>query len=157
MRGLCRVSWVNDRRAMLAFVWGGALRDAQKNQQQQQQQGAHPYPYYTHIHSQQHTLFTRCHHPHCLGARDWWCLLHLQGSTVVEQALEVDGRKWAMTCVSMGNPHAITYSVDGQPIKVRCFGGQGWGKRAGEPCCGPQMLSCCNTAAGVVEGQRGSS
>jgi diaminopimelate epimerase len=41
-----------------------------------------------------------------------------QGSTVVEQALEVDGRKWAMTCVSMGNPHAITYSVDGQPIKV---------------------------------------
>ena len=23
-----------------------------------------------------------------------------------------------MTCVSMGNPHAITYSVDGKPIKV---------------------------------------
>lgn len=42
----------------------------------------------------------------------------MQGSTVVEQTLEVDGRKWAMTCVSMGNPHAITYSVDGQLIKV---------------------------------------
>jgi hypothetical protein len=42
----------------------------------------------------------------------------VQGRTVVEQSLEVDGRKWAMTCVSMGNPHAITYSVDGQPIKV---------------------------------------
>lgn len=41
-----------------------------------------------------------------------------QGSTVVQQALEVAGRSWAMTCVSMGNPHAITYSVDGQPIKV---------------------------------------
>jgi len=38
---------------------------------------------------------------------------------VVEQTLEVEGRKWAMTCVSMGNPHAVTYSVDGQPIKVR--------------------------------------
>jgi len=42
-----------------------------------------------------------------------------QGTTVVEGPLEVDGRSWAMTCVSMGNPHAITYSVDGQPIKVR--------------------------------------
>lgn len=45
-----------------------------------------------------------------------------QGSTVVQQTLEVDGRKWALTCVSMGNPHAITYSVDGQPIKVRTDG-----------------------------------
>jgi hypothetical protein len=49
----------------------------------------------------------------------------LQDGTVVEQALEVDGRSWAMTCVSMGNPHAVTYSVDGQPIKVRSARGQG--------------------------------
>lgn len=41
-----------------------------------------------------------------------------QDTTVVEQRLTVDGRTYAMTCVSMGNPHAITYSVDGQPIKV---------------------------------------
>ncbi|WIA21057.1 hypothetical protein OEZ86_004937 [Tetradesmus obliquus] len=41
-----------------------------------------------------------------------------QGSTVVQQKLIVDGRSYDMTCVSMGNPHAITYSVDGQPIKV---------------------------------------
>jgi diaminopimelate epimerase len=42
-----------------------------------------------------------------------------QGSTVVQQNLEVAGRSWAVTCVSMGNPHALIYSVDGQPIKVR--------------------------------------
>jgi diaminopimelate epimerase len=42
-----------------------------------------------------------------------------QGSTVVQQTLTVDGRSYEMTCVSMGNPHAITYTVDGKPIKVR--------------------------------------
>lgn len=42
-----------------------------------------------------------------------------QGETVVQQRLEVDGREWLMTCVSMGNPHAITYSLaDGSSIKV---------------------------------------
>lgn len=41
------------------------------------------------------------------------------GSTVVQQTLMVDGKAYAMTCVSMGNPHAVTYSVDGKPIKVR--------------------------------------
>lgn len=41
-----------------------------------------------------------------------------QGRSVVQQQLTVDGRTYEMTCVSMGNPHAITYTVDGQPIKV---------------------------------------
>lgn len=42
-----------------------------------------------------------------------------QGEAVVQQALEVDGRTWLMTCVSMGNPHAITFGLaDGAPIKV---------------------------------------
>lgn len=43
-----------------------------------------------------------------------------QGSTVVQQELAVDGRTYQMTCIGMGNPHAITYSVDGQLIKVWC-------------------------------------
>ncbi len=44
----------------------------------------------------------------------------MQGDGAVVQApLSVAGRSWAMTCVSMGNPHAVTYSVDGQPIKVQ--------------------------------------
>ena len=49
-----------------------------------------------------------------------------QGSTVVEQSLQVDGKTYKMTCVGMGNPHAITFSVDDELIKV----GQG----AAPPC-----------------------
>lgn len=41
-----------------------------------------------------------------------------RGSTVVEQDLTVDNRTYKVTCVSMGNPHAIIYSVDGKPLKV---------------------------------------
>ena len=43
----------------------------------------------------------------------------LEGGVVVEAPLEVAGKEWAMTCVSMGNPHAVTYSAGGAPIKVR--------------------------------------
>ena len=42
-------------------------------------------------------------------------------NAVVQQELRVAGRAWAMTCVSMGNPHAVTYSADGRPIKVRRY------------------------------------
>jgi hypothetical protein len=43
----------------------------------------------------------------------------LQGETVVQQRLEVDGKVWLMTCVSMGNPHAMTFGLaDGTGIKV---------------------------------------
>ncbi len=42
-----------------------------------------------------------------------------QGNAVVGQTLTVDGRDWLMTCVSMGNPHAITFGTsDGADIKV---------------------------------------
>lgn len=55
-----------------------------------------------------------------------------KGNTVVEQTLEVNGHKIKFTCVSMGNPHAVTYSIDGKPIKVRWgpgarMGVLGWG------------------------------
>lgn len=53
-----------------------------------------------------------------------------RGSTVVEQDLTVEGKTYKMTCVSMGNPHAVTYSVDGKPIKV-CFWGVARGHRGG--------------------------
>lgn len=43
----------------------------------------------------------------------------LQGESAVQAPLTIDGREWLMTCVSMGNPHAITYgSSDGQAVKV---------------------------------------
>ncbi|KAI7846034.1 hypothetical protein COHA_000571 [Chlorella ohadii] len=42
-----------------------------------------------------------------------------QGEAVVQQRLNVDGKDWLFTCVSMGNPHAITYGLaDGTSIKV---------------------------------------
>lgn len=41
-----------------------------------------------------------------------------EGNVVVESPLAVAGKSWAMTCVSMGNPHAVVYSADGKPIKV---------------------------------------
>lgn len=39
-------------------------------------------------------------------------------AAVVAQTLEVAGRSWAVTCVSMGNPHALIYSVDGGPVDL---------------------------------------
>ena len=40
------------------------------------------------------------------------------GDAVVAQKLAVDGREYTVTCVSMGNPHALIYSVDGGPIAL---------------------------------------
>jgi diaminopimelate epimerase len=41
-----------------------------------------------------------------------------QGSTVVARELEVDGKTWTVSTVSMGNPHALVYTVDGRPIQL---------------------------------------
>jgi diaminopimelate epimerase len=37
---------------------------------------------------------------------------------VVERPLEVDGRRWTVTCVSMGNPHCVVFvdDVDALPL-----------------------------------------
>ena len=40
------------------------------------------------------------------------------GQGVVAQSLEVGGKTYSVTCVSMGNPHALVYSVDGAPITL---------------------------------------
>ena len=38
---------------------------------------------------------------------------------MVQQRLAVDGQEWLMTCVSMGNPHAITFGLaDGSGLRV---------------------------------------
>lgn len=52
------------------------------------------------------------------GPRVPTTLLPTQNNTVVEQSLVVEGKTYKMTCVSMGNPHAVTYTVDGKLIKV---------------------------------------
>ena len=43
----------------------------------------------------------------------------LQGEMAVKAELLVDGKDWLVTCVSMGNPHAVVFGTsDGQPIQV---------------------------------------
>jgi hypothetical protein len=60
-----------------------------------------------------------------------------EGSVVVQQDLLVDGRTWKVTAVSMGNPHAAIYSVDGKPVKASGAGGAGVeGKAAGQAATG---------------------
>lgn len=43
---------------------------------------------------------------------------------VVAQPLEVDGKTWEMTCVSMGNPHAIAFVPDVDAIDLAVLGPQ---------------------------------
>ncbi|GIL69377.1 hypothetical protein Vretimale_13496 [Volvox reticuliferus] len=52
------------------------------------------------------------------GAKVPTTLVPTQGSTVVCQDLAVDGKIYKVTCVSMGNPHAVIYSCDGRAIKI---------------------------------------
>ncbi|GIL48824.1 hypothetical protein Vafri_5245 [Volvox africanus] len=52
------------------------------------------------------------------GAKVPTTLAPTQGSTVVSQDLAVEGRTYKVTCVSMGNPHAVIYSCDGNTIKI---------------------------------------
>ena len=41
---------------------------------------------------------------------------------VVDLSLEVDGKTWAVTCVSMGNPHCITFVEDSDGIPLEQIG-----------------------------------
>jgi len=41
---------------------------------------------------------------------------------VVDQPLVVDGRTWNITCVSMGNPHCVTFDADPDPLKLQLLG-----------------------------------
>jgi diaminopimelate epimerase len=43
---------------------------------------------------------------------------------VIEQPLEVDGKFWLVTCVSMGNPHCITFVEDASAIALSSLGNQ---------------------------------
>ena len=43
---------------------------------------------------------------------------------VIEQPLEVAGKSWSVTCVSMGNPHCITFVEDANAINLEALGPQ---------------------------------
>ena len=46
---------------------------------------------------------------------------------MVKQRLHADGMDWLFTCVSMGNPHAVTFGfADGTTVQVRGSRGK-WG------------------------------
>ena len=41
---------------------------------------------------------------------------------VVNQSIEVDGKTWSVTCVSMGNPHCMTFVADANAIELESIG-----------------------------------
>lgn len=42
--------------------------------------------------------------------------------TVISESVEVDGKEWRITCVSMGNPHAVTYIDDVKNLDIEKIG-----------------------------------
>lgn len=41
---------------------------------------------------------------------------------VIDEAIEVAGKEWKMTCVSMGNPHAVVYIPDTKTFEIEKYG-----------------------------------
>ena len=39
-----------------------------------------------------------------------------KGEAVIQAELVVDGVSWNVTCVSMGNPHCVTFGTKGGPV-----------------------------------------
>jgi hypothetical protein len=54
------------------------------------------------------------------------------------QEVNVDGQHIKFTCISMGNPHAVAYTMNGKPVKVSMREAMG---RAGVQC--QQQVPCC--------------
>ena len=44
------------------------------------------------------------------------------GSQVVDEPIEVGGKEWRMTCVSMGNPHAVVFVDDVADFELEKYG-----------------------------------
>ena len=59
-----------------------------------------------------------------LLAREIPTTLAAADEKVIEQPLEVSGKKWPVTCVSMGNPHCITFVADAAAIPLGELGPQ---------------------------------
>ena len=41
---------------------------------------------------------------------------------MVDEPIEVEGREWKMTCVSMGNPHAVIFVEDTEHFELEKYG-----------------------------------
>ncbi|MCI6241714.1 MAG: diaminopimelate epimerase [Agathobacter sp.] len=46
------------------------------------------------------------------------------GDTVIDEKIYVDGKEWHMTCVSMGNPHAVVFVEDTDAFELGKYGPQ---------------------------------
>ena len=46
------------------------------------------------------------------------------GDTVIDEKIYVDGKEWHMTCVSMGNPHAVVFVEDTDAFELEKYGRQ---------------------------------
>ena len=46
----------------------------------------------------------------------------VDGDRVVDQPISVGGREWKMTCVSMGNPHAVVFVEDVASFEIEKYG-----------------------------------
>lgn len=44
------------------------------------------------------------------------------GDNFISRPVEVGGREWKLTCVSMGNPHAVTYVEDTESLDLKAIG-----------------------------------
>lgn len=45
-----------------------------------------------------------------------------EGEQVVDEPIEVGGKEWRMTCVSMGNPHAVVFVEDTEHFDLETYG-----------------------------------
>jgi diaminopimelate epimerase len=48
--------------------------------------------------------------------------LEMVDDKVVDRSIEVDGKTWSVTCVSMGNPHCMTFVEDVKAIPLETIG-----------------------------------
>jgi diaminopimelate epimerase len=48
--------------------------------------------------------------------------LEMVDGKVVDRSIEIDGKTWSVTCVSMGNPHCMTFVEDVQAIPLETIG-----------------------------------
>lgn len=49
-------------------------------------------------------------------------LLPTKDGAVVQAPLIVDGKAWSVTCVSMGNPHCVTFGEQGSQVRLMYVG-----------------------------------
>ena len=54
-----------------------------------------------------------------------------EGNKVVKAALKTAGHEWTVTAVGMGNPHAVVYECDGNPVSVRFSRSAHWSQVPG--------------------------